>query len=210
MLRSCAWRCQIVLAAGPKNIRRMSLSMPTISYPLPAKKRTASPPIKPAAPVTTATLMVSYCSEDRRQRAAIVHQPLVYVGQRRAQGVLRPPPGFSAYSRVVGDVVGHVRRRRFRHRIDPDGGTRQRLALARQLEQGDADIRAAADIGGLPGKAVGVPNLQIDQAAKIGDVQDVAHLRSGAAVADIGELAAEHMTRQPQPDEALVDLAHLP
>src|SRR5215472_2987329 len=115
MLRSCAWRCQIVLAAGPKNIRRMSLSMP--------------PPIKPAAPVTTATLMVSFCSEDRRQRAAIVHQPLVYVGQRRAQGVLRPPPGFSAYSRVVGDVVGHVRRRRFRHRIDPDGGTRQRLAL---------------------------------------------------------------------------------
>src|SRR5215472_12977794 len=143
MLRSWAWRCQTVLAAGPKKTRRISLSMPTISKPWRAKKRTASPPISPAAPVMTATLMVSFCPEDRRQRAAIVHQPFVYIGQRRAQRVLRPPPGFRAYPGVVGDVVGHVRRRRFHHWIDPDGGARQLLALARQLAQGDADVRAA-------------------------------------------------------------------
>ena len=41
-------------------------------------------------------------------------------------------------------------------------------------------------------------------------MQQVAHLGPGAAIADIGEPAAEDMARQPEPDEALIHLAHLP
>src|SRR5215475_5003106 len=46
-------------ASEPKNCARMSLSMPTTSRPSPAKCRTASEPIRPAEPVTTATLTVN-------------------------------------------------------------------------------------------------------------------------------------------------------
>src|SRR6266568_4724049 len=43
-------------AASPKKYRRMSLSMPTTRKPSPLKVRTASDPIKPAAPVTMTVL----------------------------------------------------------------------------------------------------------------------------------------------------------
>ena len=54
---SSSRRLHSVEASSPKNVRRMLLSMPTTSKPLPLKKRTASAPISPADPVTIATLM---------------------------------------------------------------------------------------------------------------------------------------------------------
>src|SRR5215208_5798922 len=49
-------RFQWVDASGPKNVRRISLSMPTTSYPRAPKWHAASDPIRPPDPVMIATL----------------------------------------------------------------------------------------------------------------------------------------------------------
>ena len=47
----------MVDASGPKNFARISLSMPMIRKPSPAKRLTVSEPINPAEPVTTITFI---------------------------------------------------------------------------------------------------------------------------------------------------------
>src|SRR5260221_14517067 len=123
--------------------------------------------------------------------------------KRRGERALRPPACLGAYPRAIGHEIRHIGGRGFWHRPDFYLRPRQGLALARQLEERDANIAAAADIIGLAGVAHPAAHLQIDETAKVMDMQQVAHLGSGAAVADIGEPATEDVARQPESDEAL-------
>ena len=58
--------------------------------------------------------------------------------------------------------------------------------------------------------ALRVAELLVDQVDQVVDVEQVAHLLAGAAVADVGEGPAEVVAEQPPGEDALVDLAHLP
>ena len=46
--------------------------------------------------------------------------------------------------------------------------------------------------------------------SKVADVKNVADLLSGSAVADVGQRPAENMMKNPQSDDSLINLAHLP
>ncbi len=79
-----------------------------------------------------------------------------------------------------------------------------------RLQQREAALAAAADVGGDAAPALRVAELLVDQVDQVVDVEQVAHLLARAAVADVGERAAEEVAEQPPGEDALVDLAHLP
>ena len=80
---------QAVDASAPKNSCRMSLSMPTTSRPSPAKCRTASEPIRPADPVTSATAH----DDTPDLRAGIRRDHRSQPGRQTDQEHNRGPPG---------------------------------------------------------------------------------------------------------------------
>src|SRR6478672_3210135 len=79
-----------------------------------------------------------------------------------------------------------------------------------RLQQREAALAATARVRGNAAPALRVAELLVDEVDQVVDVKQVAHLLAGAAVADVGEWAAEVVAEQPPGEDALIDLAHLP
>src|SRR5436305_13465456 len=84
----------------------MSLSIPTTSKPLAAKKVTASEPISPPAPVINATDMSGI--QNRLERFTLGAQPRKYVIEQLCDAAPRRPAGRRGDVPVVRDVVRNV------------------------------------------------------------------------------------------------------
>src|SRR5204863_3754868 len=127
-----------VLASLPKKTRRMSLSMPTISKPSAAKKRTASAPIRPADPETTITLIYrprSPLRENRLKRRPFLIKPFHDLVQDHAHRPLWGPTGRLCHACRVGDVERDVRspRRRIAAQFEaPTGAGRTEFGQSRE------------------------------------------------------------------------------
>src|SRR5215204_3491410 len=66
-----------------------------------------------------------------------------------------------------------------------------------RLQQREAALTAAADVRGDPAPAFGVAELAVDEVDQVVDVEQVANLLARAAVADVGQGAAEEVAEQP-------------
>src|SRR5215475_10189764 len=98
----------------------------------------------------------------------------------------------TAIAEVDGDVAGAgLRLAADRHLV-----AGQLAADRRRLQQREADLAAAADIGDDAAPALRVAELLRDQVDEVIDVEQVAHLLAGAAVADVGEGPAEEVAEQ--------------
>ncbi len=89
-----------------------------------------------------------------------------------------------AVAQVDRDVAGPVSRGRL---SIGDLVAGQLAAELRRLEQREAALAPAADVGGDPAPALGIAELLVDEVDQVVDVEQVAHLLAGAAVADVGE-----------------------
>src|SRR5207302_9707774 len=80
----------------------------------------------------------------------------------------------------------------------------------RQLDERQAATESAADIERATGPVVRACELILEQVDQVLDVQEIAHLLTVAAEAEIAQRAPEVMGKQPVRENALIDLAHLP
>src|SRR3954468_16075580 len=79
-----------------------------------------------------------------------------------------------------------------------------------QLAEREAHVDAAADVVDLPVPALGVVELALDEVDEVVDMKEVADLLARAAEADVAQRPAQPVPEQPEGEDALVDLAHLP
>src|SRR6516165_896633 len=156
-------RLQIVLAASPKNSRRMSLSMPTTSSPLAAKNRAASAPIRPAEPVITATAIPRTSSiQYRLDLFAVLAQPLEDAVKYFRQRKLGTPTGGCCNCGIVRHIVRDVYRIGFRSRSDDQMLASVSYTHFGEFCEGHTAVRAAAHIEDFPAIAPYLRHLFAD------------------------------------------------
>src|SRR5262245_61430275 len=151
--------CGRVDAEGPKNLARMSFSIPSTSKPDSAKNAADSEPTRPPAPVTIAVPTRSaYATAEERPHDS---QPV-------ERGQLLP---LLAAAGAVGD----------RHLVDPDASREQpRGDLGLDREAALAETERAEELG--PHRLV--PRHQVGDPAVVDDVREE---RDGAVADDIPE-----------------------
>src|ERR1043166_10124021 len=173
----------------------MSLSMPTTRWPSRPKWRTVSAPIRPAEPVTRTVAMgrAESLGEDGFEVAAVVDDPARDLLHDRRGRDARLPAGRGRHLATVAEVADEVLRAVLAHRVDGDAVAGVLAAQRGQLLQRDADFRAAADVEHLAVEPVELQELHLQQVEQVLNVQQATHLLAGAAVADVRELAAEHV-----------------
>src|SRR3954454_16966648 len=65
------------------------------------------------------------------------------------------------------------------------------------LQQREAALATAADVGDGTAPTLRLAQLLVDQVDQVVDVEEIAHLLAGAAVADVGERPPELVAEQP-------------
>src|SRR6187399_2380772 len=193
----------------------MSFSSPITSQPLSTRRRTESEPTRPPEPVTIASgISVHPCRRvepERLGQAGLVRGgPPVDIGERPAGVSARAPFRALEEPGAVRDEDGDVIPPGLRYPLDRDLVAGQLPADLCRLEQREAVVPAAPDVAHEARPATRVAELLVHQLDQVVDVEQIAHLLSLASIADVAQREAEVMVKEPEGEDSLVDLAHLP
>ena len=148
--------------------------------------------------------------EDGAQGVLVGVEPVEDVLEDLVGTVLGTPAGGLGDVGVVGEVEGDVGVAVLGFAGDGDGVAGEFAAEGGHFAEGGADVASASDVEGLAGEGVEVVDLVQDELEEVVDVEHVAYLFAGAAVADVFEGTAEEVAGGPEHDDALVDFTHLP
>ncbi len=148
--------------------------------------------------------------EDGAQGVLVGVEPVEDVLEDLVGAVLGTPAGGLGDVGIVGEVEGDVGVAVLGFAGDGDGVAGEFAAEGAHFAEGGADVASAADVEGLAGEGIEVVDLVQDELEEVVDVEHVAYLFAGAAVADVFEGTTEEVAGGPEHDDALVDFAHLP
>ena len=124
--------------------------------------------------------------------------------------MLRRPSRRGGHPRAVSQIDADVSGSVFRLTVDRKRSPRDVATDGRQLAKRRAHVSSTADVERPSVHHVEILQLVEHQRQEVVDVQHVAHLLALATETDVAERSAEQMPRDPQGNDALIDLAHLP